>query len=84
MGTVVCDIPDKARLILDCVSGRKHSIRLIILVEPFDADLVARGQKCGIEIISMKEVEVRLKCPASEKLIQTVFESKAIMCLTQV
>ncbi|KAG5848323.1 hypothetical protein ANANG_G00097270 [Anguilla anguilla] len=57
IATVVCDVADKAKLILDCVSGRKHSIRILILMEPFDADLVAKGKKCGIEIISMKEME---------------------------
>ncbi|XP_064191093.1 long-chain-fatty-acid--CoA ligase 1a isoform X2 [Anguilla rostrata] len=57
IATVVCDVADKAQLILDCVSGRKHSIRILILMEPFDADLVAKGKKCGIEIISMKEME---------------------------
>ncbi|XP_036372490.1 long-chain-fatty-acid--CoA ligase 1a isoform X1 [Megalops cyprinoides] len=57
ISTIVCDVPNKASLIMDCVSGREHTVRTIILMEPFDADLVARGQKCGIEILSLKDVE---------------------------
>ncbi|KAJ8383443.1 hypothetical protein AAFF_G00220390 [Aldrovandia affinis] len=56
IATVVCDVPNKARLILDCVSAREHPIRTIVLMEPFDADLVARGQECGIEILSLRDV----------------------------
>lgn len=57
VSTVVCDIPAKARLLLDCVAGRQHSLKILILMEEFDAELVAQGQKCHVEIISLKEAE---------------------------
>ncbi|KAJ8335894.1 hypothetical protein SKAU_G00392360 [Synaphobranchus kaupii] len=81
ISTIVCDVPDKARLILDCVSGREHTIRIIILMEPFDADLVARGQKCGIEIISMKEMEAVGKAN-HRKPVPPTPEDMAIVCFT--
>ncbi|XP_061100825.1 long-chain-fatty-acid--CoA ligase 1a isoform X1 [Conger conger] len=81
IATVVCDVPDKAKLILDCVSGRKHSIRIIILVEPFDADLVARGQECGIEIISMKEMEAIGKANHKKPMPPTP-DDLALVCFT--
>uniref|UniRef100_A0A8C2B3X7 Long-chain-fatty-acid--CoA ligase n=1 Tax=Cyprinus carpio TaxID=7962 RepID=A0A8C2B3X7_CYPCA len=57
ISTVICDIADKARLILDCVSGRKHSITTIVIMENFDSELTAQAQQKGIEILSLKELE---------------------------
>ncbi|XP_066574295.1 long-chain-fatty-acid--CoA ligase 1a isoform X2 [Amia ocellicauda] len=57
ISTVICDVVEKARLLLDCVSSGEHRVKTIILMEPYDADLVARGRKCGIEILSLKDVE---------------------------
>uniref|UniRef100_A0A8C9SDL9 Long-chain-fatty-acid--CoA ligase n=1 Tax=Scleropages formosus TaxID=113540 RepID=A0A8C9SDL9_SCLFO len=58
ISTVLCDVAEKARLILDCVATKEHTVRTLVLMEPFDAELVARGRKCGIEILSLKELEV--------------------------
>lgn len=49
---------DKARLILGCVSGRQHRIKTIAIMEDFDSELTAQAQQIGIEILSMKELEV--------------------------
>uniref|UniRef100_A0A8C7PX73 Long-chain-fatty-acid--CoA ligase n=1 Tax=Oncorhynchus mykiss TaxID=8022 RepID=A0A8C7PX73_ONCMY len=57
ISTVICDLVDKVRLILDCVSGKEHTLKTIVLMEAFDKELVARGQQSGIEILSLKEVE---------------------------
>ncbi|KAA0709774.1 Long-chain-fatty-acid--CoA ligase 1 [Triplophysa tibetana] len=57
IATVVCDVPEKARLLLDCVSGRQHSVKTVILIEDFDSELVSRGQQCGVDIISLKDAE---------------------------
>ncbi|MFT7807704.1 long-chain-fatty-acid-CoA ligase 1 isoform X1 [Arapaima gigas] len=57
ISTVVCDVADKARLILDCVATKEHTVRTIALMDSFDADLVTRGKKYGIEILSLKELE---------------------------
>uniref|UniRef100_A0A674DUG1 Arachidonate--CoA ligase n=1 Tax=Salmo trutta TaxID=8032 RepID=A0A674DUG1_SALTR len=58
ISTVICDLVDKVRLILDCVSGKEHTLKTIVLMEAFDEELVARGQQSGIEILSLKDVEV--------------------------
>lgn len=58
ISTVVCDVPEKAKLLLDCVSGQQHSVKTLILIENFDADLVSRAQQCGIDIISLRDAEV--------------------------
>uniref|UniRef100_A0A8D0A4M9 Arachidonate--CoA ligase n=1 Tax=Sander lucioperca TaxID=283035 RepID=A0A8D0A4M9_SANLU len=57
ISTVICDVPQKARLILDCISGKGRTVKTIVLIEPFDSELVSRGQECGIEILSLKEFE---------------------------
>ncbi|CAM4618222.1 unnamed protein product [Leuciscus chuanchicus] len=57
ISTVVCDVPEKARLLLDCVSGKQHSLKTLILIQDFEADLVSRGQQCGIDIISLRDAE---------------------------
>ncbi|XP_051505874.1 long-chain-fatty-acid--CoA ligase 1-like [Myxocyprinus asiaticus] len=57
ISTVICDVPEKARLLLDCVSGQQHTVKTLILIKEFDADLVSRGQQCGIDIISLRDAE---------------------------
>uniref|UniRef100_A0A673IF65 Arachidonate--CoA ligase n=1 Tax=Sinocyclocheilus rhinocerous TaxID=307959 RepID=A0A673IF65_9TELE len=52
ISTVICDIPDKARLILDCVSGRKHSVTTIVIMGNFDRELTAQAQQKGIEVLN--------------------------------
>ena len=57
---MICDVHEKARMILDCVSEKGRTVKRIVLMEAFDSELVTRGQDCGIEILSLKEFEVRI------------------------
>uniref|UniRef100_A0A8C6L564 Long-chain-fatty-acid--CoA ligase n=1 Tax=Nothobranchius furzeri TaxID=105023 RepID=A0A8C6L564_NOTFU len=57
ISTVICDVPEKARMILDCISGRGKTVKTIVLMEAVDRDLVTRGKECGVEILSLKEFE---------------------------
>uniref|UniRef100_A0AAR2J6W1 Long-chain-fatty-acid--CoA ligase n=1 Tax=Pygocentrus nattereri TaxID=42514 RepID=A0AAR2J6W1_PYGNA len=60
ISTVICDVVEKARMVLDCVLDREHSVKTIVLMEEFDSKLTARAQQQGIEIISLKELEVSM------------------------
>ena len=40
--------------------GETPILNTIIIMEPFGTDLVERGKKCGVEIFSMKEIEVSM------------------------
>ncbi|MEQ2177355.1 Long-chain-fatty-acid--CoA ligase 1, partial [Goodea atripinnis] len=40
ISTVICDVADKARMILDCISGQGKTVKTIVLMEAFDRDLV--------------------------------------------
>ncbi|XP_019334182.1 long-chain-fatty-acid--CoA ligase 6 isoform X1 [Alligator mississippiensis] len=58
ISTVICDKPDKVRVLLDHVEKRETpGLKSIILMDPFEKDLKERGKKCGVRIQSMQEVE---------------------------
>ncbi|KAM3865013.1 long-chain-fatty-acid--CoA ligase 1a [Diretmus argenteus] len=81
ISTVVCDVPDKAKLIMDCVSEKVHTVKRIVLMEPFDSDLVTRGQTCGIEILSLSELEA-IGEANHQKPVPPTPEDLALICFT--
>ncbi|XP_068607219.1 long-chain-fatty-acid--CoA ligase 1a [Brachionichthys hirsutus] len=81
ISTVICDVPEKARMILDHVGGKGSKVKTIVLMEAFDGDLLTRGQECGIEIINLKEFEALGKANQREPLPPKP-EDLAIVCFT--
>ncbi|KAM6940614.1 long-chain-fatty-acid--CoA ligase 1-like [Xenentodon cancila] len=79
--TVICDVPEKARMILDCVSGQGKTVKRILIMDAFDSELATRGQESGIQVLSLKEFEAIGKAnhqkPAPPKP-----EDLAIVCFT--
>uniref|UniRef100_A0A8C1I266 Arachidonate--CoA ligase n=1 Tax=Cyprinus carpio carpio TaxID=630221 RepID=A0A8C1I266_CYPCA len=73
ISTVICDVPEKVKLLLDCVSGREHSVKTLILIENFDTDLVSRAQQCGINIISLRDAENQEEFQATCELSVMMF-----------
>uniref|UniRef100_A0A3P9JP44 Arachidonate--CoA ligase n=1 Tax=Oryzias latipes TaxID=8090 RepID=A0A3P9JP44_ORYLA len=69
ISTVICDVPEKARMILDCVKGEGKTVKTIVLMEAFDSELETRGQENGVAIISLKQFEVTLKAGPKDVLI---------------
>ncbi|XP_038006002.1 long-chain-fatty-acid--CoA ligase 6 isoform X1 [Motacilla alba alba] len=58
ISTVICDKPEKARILLDHVERRETpGLRSIILMDPFEKELTERGKSCGVRIQTMQEVE---------------------------
>ncbi|XP_010133374.1 PREDICTED: long-chain-fatty-acid--CoA ligase 6 isoform X1 [Buceros rhinoceros silvestris] len=58
ISTVICDKPEKARILLDHVERRETpGLSSIILMDPFEKELVERGRRCGVRIQTMQEVE---------------------------
>nr|XP_057928584.1 long-chain-fatty-acid--CoA ligase 1a isoform X1 [Doryrhamphus excisus]XP_057928607.1 long-chain-fatty-acid--CoA ligase 1a isoform X1 [Doryrhamphus excisus]XP_057928618.1 long-chain-fatty-acid--CoA ligase 1a isoform X1 [Doryrhamphus excisus]XP_057928624.1 long-chain-fatty-acid--CoA ligase 1a isoform X1 [Doryrhamphus excisus]XP_057928630.1 long-chain-fatty-acid--CoA ligase 1a isoform X1 [Doryrhamphus excisus] len=57
ISTVICDVAEKARMILDCFNEKGRTVKTIVLMEPFDADLVTQGQKYGVEVMRLKDFE---------------------------
>uniref|UniRef100_A0A663F3A0 Arachidonate--CoA ligase n=1 Tax=Aquila chrysaetos chrysaetos TaxID=223781 RepID=A0A663F3A0_AQUCH len=59
ISTVICDKPEKARILLDHVERRETpGLSSIILMDPFEKELTERGRHCGVRIQTMQEVEV--------------------------
>ncbi|KFQ57593.1 Long-chain-fatty-acid--CoA ligase 6, partial [Pelecanus crispus] len=58
ISTVICDKPEKARILLDHVERRETpGLSSIILMDPFEKELMERGSRCGVRIQTMQEVE---------------------------
>ncbi|XP_070835446.1 long-chain-fatty-acid--CoA ligase 1a isoform X1 [Chaetodon trifascialis] len=81
ISTVICDVPEKARMILDCISGNARTIKTIVLMEAFDVDLTTRAKECGVEIMSLKEFEAVGKAN-HQKPVPPKPEDLAIICFT--
>lgn len=62
ISTIVCDVANKAELVLSCVKNQEHSVKNIVLMETPSADLVSRGRQAGIHILSLQEMEVGRAC----------------------
>uniref|UniRef100_A0A4W5KTV5 Arachidonate--CoA ligase n=1 Tax=Hucho hucho TaxID=62062 RepID=A0A4W5KTV5_9TELE len=77
ISTVLCDKQNKAETLLEnCEKGETPELKTIILMDAFDTELTARGAKCGVDIMSLQEVEV-LYCMTPPKP-----EDLSIICFT--
>ncbi|OBS66335.1 hypothetical protein A6R68_05122, partial [Neotoma lepida] len=55
---VICDTPQKATMLIENVEkGLTPGLKTIILMDPFDDDLTKRGEKCGVEVLSLSDAE---------------------------
>ena len=61
------DKPGKANLLLEGIENKlTPSLKTIVLMDSYGSNLSERGKKCGVEIISMKAMEVsHLALPTS-------------------
>uniref|UniRef100_A0A5F8GR05 Long-chain-fatty-acid--CoA ligase n=1 Tax=Monodelphis domestica TaxID=13616 RepID=A0A5F8GR05_MONDO len=58
LSLVFVDKPDKAELMLESVANKLIPVlKTIVIMDPFDKDLLERGKNHGIEIMSMKALE---------------------------
>uniref|UniRef100_A0A9L0JEA9 Long-chain-fatty-acid--CoA ligase n=1 Tax=Equus asinus TaxID=9793 RepID=A0A9L0JEA9_EQUAS len=72
LSLVFVDKPDKANLLLEGVENKlTPGLKIIVLMDSFDVDLLERGKKCGVEILSFKAMEP----PAPEDLAVICFTS---------
>ncbi|KAM7168289.1 long-chain-fatty-acid--CoA ligase 1 isoform 1-T2 [Macrochelys suwanniensis] len=79
---VFCDTSDKAKLLLDNVErGETPVLNTIVIMESFDSDLVERGKKCGVEILSLRELEEVGKAHR-RKPVPPNPEDLAVICFT--
>ncbi|NXM55633.1 ACSL5 ligase, partial [Illadopsis cleaveri] len=58
ISVVICDTPAKAEVLLkNCEDKKTPCLKIIVLMDLFDKELKDRGDKVGIEILSLQEVE---------------------------
>ncbi|XP_038614060.1 long-chain-fatty-acid--CoA ligase 5 [Tachyglossus aculeatus] len=59
IATVICDNSQKATILLENFEkGLTPGLKLIILMDPFDEELKARGKKLEIELLSLSDAEL--------------------------
>ncbi|KAM9715799.1 long-chain-fatty-acid--CoA ligase 5 isoform 1-T4 [Menidia menidia] len=58
LSTVICDNQKKAEALLQsCEKGQIPVLKHIIIMDPFSPELVERGAKCGVDIVSLEDME---------------------------
>lgn len=58
ISTVICDKPEKAKVLLGNVEAQETpGLRRIVLMDQFDSQMVDRGERCGVQIQALKDVE---------------------------
>uniref|UniRef100_A0A8I3WTC2 Long-chain-fatty-acid--CoA ligase n=1 Tax=Callithrix jacchus TaxID=9483 RepID=A0A8I3WTC2_CALJA len=83
LSLVFVDKPEKAKLLLEGVENKlTPGLKIIVLMDAYGSELVERGKKCGVEVISMKAMEdlgranrQKPKPPAPEDLAVVCFTS---------
>uniref|UniRef100_A0A2K5KZ76 long-chain-fatty-acid--CoA ligase n=2 Tax=Cercopithecinae TaxID=9528 RepID=A0A2K5KZ76_CERAT len=79
---VICDTPQKASVLIENVEkGFTPSLKVVILMDPFDDDLKQRGEKSGIEILSLYDAE-NLGKEHFRKPVPPSPEDLSIICFT--
>lgn len=59
LSTVLCDNQKKAETLLqNREKGQTPVLKTIIIMDSFNSELVERGAKCGVNIVSLEEMEV--------------------------
>ncbi|KAI5630441.1 long-chain-fatty-acid--CoA ligase 1 isoform X2, partial [Silurus asotus] len=81
ISTVICDVADRVHTLLECVSGREHSIRTIVLIEDKNSELISQAEKEGVQIISLRELEALGKAHHRTPMPPTP-EDLALICFT--
>ncbi|XP_062442956.1 long-chain-fatty-acid--CoA ligase 6 [Rhea pennata] len=57
---VICDKPEKAQVLLGHVErGETPGLSTIIVMDPFETELRARGARCGVRVRALRDVEER-------------------------
>ncbi|KAK0133523.1 Long-chain-fatty-acid--CoA ligase 5 [Merluccius polli] len=82
ISTVLCDKQNKAEALLqNREKGQTPVLKTIVVMDSFDAELVTRGAKCGVDILAMEDVE-KLGKSNLQKPIPPKPEDLSIICFT--
>uniref|UniRef100_A0AAQ4RV83 Long-chain-fatty-acid--CoA ligase n=1 Tax=Gasterosteus aculeatus aculeatus TaxID=481459 RepID=A0AAQ4RV83_GASAC len=60
ISTVLCDNQSKVETLLQTrEAGQTPALKTIVVMDPFGSELVERGIRCGVDVVSMMDVEVK-------------------------
>ncbi|XP_047408527.1 long-chain-fatty-acid--CoA ligase 5 isoform X2 [Sciurus carolinensis] len=80
--TVICDTPEKASILIANVEqGLTPGLKMIILMDPFSDELKQRGEKCGVELLTLFDAE-NLGKENFRKPVPPSPEDLSIICFT--
>ncbi|XP_037547160.1 long-chain-fatty-acid--CoA ligase 5 [Nematolebias whitei] len=82
ISTVLCDNQKKAEILLENrEKGHTAVLKTIVVMDAFSPELVERGAKCGVDIMSMQDLEALGKSHP-QKPIPPKPEDLSIVCFT--
>uniref|UniRef100_A0A8C4NNQ9 Long-chain-fatty-acid--CoA ligase n=1 Tax=Dicentrarchus labrax TaxID=13489 RepID=A0A8C4NNQ9_DICLA len=80
ISTVLCDNQNKAETLLQTrETGQTPVLKTIVIMDSFNSELVERGTKCGVDIVSMQDA---LGKSNLEKPVPPKPEDLSIVCFT--
>uniref|UniRef100_A0A8C2ZJI7 Arachidonate--CoA ligase n=1 Tax=Cyclopterus lumpus TaxID=8103 RepID=A0A8C2ZJI7_CYCLU len=83
ISTVLCDNRSKAETLLqNRENGQTPVLKTIVVMDPFDSSLAERGAACGVEVVSLQDVEVKKKPPKPDDLSIVCFTSGTTVLTT--
>uniref|UniRef100_A0A8C8E3A3 Long-chain-fatty-acid--CoA ligase n=1 Tax=Oryzias sinensis TaxID=183150 RepID=A0A8C8E3A3_9TELE len=81
ISTVLCDDQKKAETLLqNREKGETSVLKLIIIMDSFNPELFERGAKCGVEIMSLEDIEDVLRIFLSQQPPKP--EDLSVICFT--
>ncbi|XP_008289726.1 long-chain-fatty-acid--CoA ligase 5 isoform X1 [Stegastes partitus] len=82
ISTVICDNQNKAETLLqNRENGQTPVLKTIVIMDAFGSELVDRGAKCGVDIVSMQDMEALGKSNL-HKPVPPKPEDISIICFT--
>uniref|UniRef100_A0A3Q4BYU3 Arachidonate--CoA ligase n=1 Tax=Mola mola TaxID=94237 RepID=A0A3Q4BYU3_MOLML len=82
ISTVLCDNQNKAEALLQTQEkGQSSVLKTIVVMDSFSSELVERGTKCGVDIVSLEDVEALGKSNL-QKPVPPKPEDLSIVCFT--
>lgn len=72
---MLCDNQTKAETLLqNCEKGQTPTLKTVILMDSFSDELIERGVKCGVDIMSLQDIEVmQAKCEVVDDVISCLY-----------
>uniref|UniRef100_A0A3B5K7M3 Long-chain-fatty-acid--CoA ligase n=1 Tax=Takifugu rubripes TaxID=31033 RepID=A0A3B5K7M3_TAKRU len=82
ISTVLCDNQNKAETLLQiCEKGQTSVLKTVIVMDSFGAEWVERGSKCGVDVVSMQDVEAKGKSNLQKPVLPKP-DDLSIICFT--